>query len=77
MSQGLDEPTVHAYIKLMGLFEGGSLHWSGLYQEHGARALIEMIEGGAFSTYKKIGVKLQESAKAIDAPAKVAEMQAV
>jgi DNA processing protein len=77
MSQSLDETTVHAYIKLMGLFEGGSVHWSGLYQAHGAPALIEMIEGGAFSAYKKIGARLQESAKAIDAPAKVAEMHAV
>ena len=58
MSQSLDEPTLHAYVKLMGLFEGGSVHWSGLYQEHGAPALIEMIEGGSFSAYKKIGAKI-------------------
>lgn len=64
------------YLTLLALFEGGSSYWYEQYKESGATELVAAITDGKFASYKRIGARLQESARALDLDSKILEMQA-
>jgi DNA processing protein len=63
-----------SYLKLLGLFEGGSEYWCGEYKRYGADLLVERIEAGEYFGYKKIGARLAQSCSEISGEQKMEEL---
>ena len=70
----LSDEEVKAHLTLLALFEGGSEHWSSHYRKYGAIELVDRLQSGEFSGYKKIGARLQSSAQNFEADQKLDEL---